>query len=169
MAAQGFMSEEDNKKFFIQLMSDEDKKQLESFKHSRTDAGHANKRYIVYKHDSSSESGVKPILAVKVTDFAVDLTKGISITLENEIDGDVMIVGHIPVRLFNTDVYLYAPLYQRLKYETFAAVDKHRPHSLAFSIGVVTASRSNHKKDGDTFCETLTELAKLYPDVTITI
>jgi hypothetical protein len=169
----GFLSEEDNKKFFIRLMNDEDRKQFESFSSIRTDAGHSNKRYIIYKHDPYSSTGITPLFSVRVTDFVVSTTKGVRITLENEMNGDFQTISHIPVRLFNSDVFIFAPPYQRLKYETFSAPssvkNNNHTHSLSFSITVCTASRSSHKKEGDTFCETPTELSKLYPDLEIII
>lgn len=168
MSSQTHLSEEANIADLVAMMLPEDREIYESFGHLRVDPGFVNRIYVVYKPTGLTSDGAHrepDILGqVKIVDWYSDMDNGTRIVFEDMRSGECKTVGHTPMRLFDYDIFVSAPPYQRIRYEA-RKVGEGVQRSALFSVLIKTRVRSNFYSRGVTFCESPKCFKELYPNL----
>lgn len=167
MSSQQYLPEDANLGDLIRQMPQQDQDEYNSFGHLRVDAGYVGRIFILYKptgigpDNSQGEPDIRG--QVRIKDWMCSPSKGSSIVIEDMLTGGLQVVGHTPQRLFDYDVFVAVPPYQRLRYEARSMGDGIQ-RSLLFSISIKTQVRSKSYAAGVTFCETPKGFRELYPE-----
>lgn len=172
MSSQQYLTEDANLGDLISQMSKQDQEEYNSFGHLRVDAGYIGRIFILYRPTgigSDNKHREPDVLGqVRIKDWSCNASRGSSIVIEDMLTGGLQIVGHVPQRLFDYDVFVAIPPYQRLRYEARNMGDNLQ-RSLLFSVSVKTKVRSKYYSAGVTFCESPKGFRELYPDSKIEI
>lgn len=148
-------------------MPSPDRETYQSFRHLRIDSAFISRVYVIYKPTGLTKEGhhkaPEIVGQVKVVDWSCDIRKGCSMTIEDLGTGERMVVGHIPTRLFNYDIFVASPPFQRIRYDGRVVMGSVK-RSLAFGILLKQRTRSDYYSAGASMIETLKGYRQLYPD-----
>ncbi len=150
------------------------------FGHLQIQGAFIDRLYIIYKSNGLKDRAVEgfggdsfgfkkanmpTILAtLKVIDFECDEENGCSFTLQDTETLEEVVVGHIPTRLFDFDVFMSIPAHCKVKWDLRTDTkSKTSSRSLSFAVLVKTANRADFHSEGNTYCCTPNEFAGLFP------
>jgi hypothetical protein len=166
MSSQQYLGEDQNLADLASRMQPDEREQYESFSHLRVDPGYIGRIYVLYKPTGLTADGLhrdpEVLGQVKIVDWYADAINGAAIVVEDMTTGQTLVVGHTPKRLFEYDVFIAVPPYQRLRFEA-RNVGRLVKRSLLFSVLIKTRVRSSFYSKGVSFCEAPKGFSALYP------
>lgn len=144
-----------------------DTQDFRRLKSSRIEAAFKGRILIAFKPDGLTKQGQhKPpqvIGTVKFHEFFCDGLDGADVQVEDMTTGEKQYIGHVPVRLFDYDVFIRIPPVFRLRWDA-RNTDQGVIRSLVFPVEIFTLNPSRSYSYGVTYMETPNRCKELYPN-----
>lgn len=159
--ASKYLSEQEN----IQQLNDSVLAQhqilFQNLRCNRVDPGFVGKIYVVF---TPNGHGLSPSILgqIKILDWTASAKNGPSVTVENMETGRTLVIGCIPVKLFDYDVFMSCAPYSKLRYDV-RITQEQAVRSVMFSLLIKTESRTEQLNDGHIYCESLKPFKALFP------
>ncbi len=162
-----YLSEEQNVLNLNNQVSASDAQDFQRLKSSRIEAAFKGRLLLVYKPDGLSYEGrhksPKILGTIKFHEFFCDGLDGADVQVEDMDSGEKQYVGHVPVRLFEYDVFIRIPPVFRLRWDA-RSTDQGVIRSMVFPVEIFTLNPSRSYSFGVTYAETPNRCKELYPD-----
>lgn len=99
---------------------------------------------------------------VKVLDYAATDQEGASTRLFDMETEEELLVGHVPTRLFDHEVFVHIPPTQTLRWDAIYT-NNGIERSLAFPLMIKVATKLDHSPEGRVHLETVKSFAERWP------
>lgn len=151
-------------------MMSPDREIYKGYRHLRVESAFIGRIYVIYKptglNAEKTHKAPEVVGQIKVTGFTCEARRGCEMVIEDLGTGATCNVGFIPQRLFNYDVFVAVPPFQRLRWDGRPSEGGIR-RSMAFGILLKTRTRSDFYSAGATMVESPKGFRNLYPQVTL--
>gem|GEM_PF-2638293 len=168
MAANQFLSDDDNLAELVSHMAEEDQRRFNNYGHFRIEAAFIDRVLIVYKPTGllANKRHREPeiLTTVKILDFGVEPRDGCYATLQESKDNREMTLGHVPKRLFGYPIYVSIPPRVTLRWDARMVNDRVW-RSLSFALLIKTKNKADFYSHGNVYAETPLNFKRLYPGV----
>ena len=94
------------------------------------------------------------LTTVKVLGLKLDHDSGAQSQIENLSTGETLIVGHVPCRLFNFDIFMQVPPIAKVRWDARLDDASVVRRSLVWPLLIRTRTRSDQYNPGDDYIET---------------
>jgi hypothetical protein len=168
-----FLADEANLEHFISLMTNRDREIYRSFGHLQFASAFADRLLVVYQpqglNADCTHRQPRILTQVRITDFYCNQKVGAEICLEDTRTENRMVVGYIPQRLFNYDVFIHVPPYMQLRWDGHRDSRGAIKHSLSFAALIKTKNRADYYSYGNTYCLPPNKFRQLFPELEFTL
>jgi hypothetical protein len=163
-----YLTEDENLAELVKLISEHDQALFADMTAARIEAAFSGRYLVVYKPTglNADRTHREPeiLTTIGFSDFESDSVNGADVVVHDYKAGEQMVIGHVPTRLFDYDMFLHIPPVYRCRWDARHS-DGRLIRSLVFPINVWTRNRSSHYSAGATYAETPNRFKDLYPGV----
>ncbi len=167
-----YFEEQENLDDLFRQIPESFSREFSEMGYSRVEAAYFARLFVVYQPQGLQENRQhrhpKILGLIRVNDFSCDTKKGASFTIEDLNTGDKLTIGHIPVKVFDYDVFIHIPPVFRMRWDArqgLSGVER----SLVFPVSIFSKNGSYFHSYGVTYMDTPPRLRKLYEGINIKI
>lgn len=159
-----YLSEEENLAALAAQIPEQDQGVFRDFKASRIEASFAGRIFVVYKPTGPGANFAPDVLTtLRLTEFGCDDVVGADFRIEDTVNEESIVVGHVPTRIFDYDLFIAIPPEYRLRWD-MRRTPGGNIRSLVYPVTIWTQNRSSNFTPGVTYAETPNRFRTLYPD-----